>query len=332
VGGASADALVRDAVAEVIGAGPLDELLADPEIVEIRVPRHDRILVDRDGQRLSSERFFSSAAALERAVARLCGDTDRRGGLVEARLRDGHHLTAVLPPLSTQPAVTIRRPAREATFAQLVAEGALSPQMGAFLGHVARGRRAVLIAGEPAAARDAVVSALAHELDAGEAICVIGTELGGTAAAVIGPLAGGPQAALSAALRLSPDRLIVGAEASAVALDALLAVPGTIISLGATSGTDALGRLAAQFRLASPGRDRAVAEATLAEQLDVVVSVGRSSDGRGRVTSIAEVTHQNDGGRAGLFEVFVLTAAGSFAATGHIPAFAEGAAAALFKN
>ncbi|HEY2748319.1 MAG TPA: FHA domain-containing protein, partial [Polyangia bacterium] len=132
--GVEADALSKDVVQETLGTGPLQELLADDTVREIAVARHDRIFVEREGMLTLAPKWFSSPEAVERVLQRMLTRAGRsrdldaarsNGMLVEARVENGLLLTAALPPLAARgPAITIRRPRREAVkLGDLVGQG-----------------------------------------------------------------------------------------------------------------------------------------------------------------------------------------------------------------
>jgi pilus assembly protein CpaF len=206
--------------------------------------------------------------------------------------------------------------------------------MADLLSLAVRSRRSILVSGEPAAARAALLSALQREVDPSDVVVVLGDGNPSDAAATtISPAgAGTPQRALGAALRLGPDRLVVTEDAAAVALEALAALPGTLAGLAGSSGADAISRLVTQARLSGGTADAEAVRDGIASELQLVATVGRGSDGKARVIHIAELERLDARGRATLKDIFVHKNDGTFAATGHVPGFAEGAASALFKN
>lgn len=338
------DALARDAVAEALDVGPIATLLADGAVIEVRVPRHDRIYARRaeDADRfVRVEGFYSSPEALARAVARLTeGAADAASaGYVEARLDDGTLLTAVVAPLARHgAALTLRRPhGGTATLAELAEAGAMSSAMADLLSLAVRERRNVLVVGATARERAALLGALALVAEPEELVVLLsdggsGVEVDG--AVVLHTTHDGGAQTLQAALRLHPDRLVIAdAHAASAALEALVAAPGAIIAAPGTSAADGVGRLLAGARLAGMLPDAALRD-TLADHLHLIVHVARGGDGAQRVLRIAELERFDDRGRPRVADVFTWKGdeSGRYTSTGHIPAFAEGAPSTMFRS
>ena len=341
--GFDAHTLARDAVAEALGTGPIESLLADPEVTEISIPRFDRVLAVREGQRARTDRFFSSPEALVRVLSRMTNGASPHKGVIEARLEGGVLLTAVVEPLVARGAVvTLRRPRREPpTLAGLAGEGVLSSQMADFLALAVHDRRNILVTGAASAGRATVVAALAHAADPGEHVVLIEDREHETPAdSSVARLTtrAGARETLAAALRLHPDRLVVDdshGQAAAAALEAMVGLPGTIASSPGISGSDGVGRFLAQARLAPGAPDAELLREALADHLHLVVHVARGADHKSRVIQVAEIQNIDGRGRAALNEIFSWkgsAAGGDFTASGRVPNFAEGASPSMFKN
>ncbi len=330
------DAVAKDVVAENLGLGPLEELLAEEGVREIAVPRHDRIFVDRDGTVTVADKWFSSPEAVAKVVDRLTGGAPSRGGLVEARLSDGTLVTAAVAPLAHGAVLTLRKPRKEGiTLADLVQRGMLSQNMADALTLAVEVRRNIVVSGTPGSGRSTLLAALANAGADGERVITVEEaeelQLRHGHWVQLTSRDHGMREAVASALRLRPERLVVGdvrgAEAGTI-LEAAMGQPGVLASLFGTSVADALSRFEALASLgATNGHSMRDA---VTRTLNVVVQTARGSDGVRRVTQVAEVTPGNDG-RAEISDIFLATPDGRFTGTGHVPTFAEGASPSLFR-
>jgi pilus assembly protein CpaF len=348
--GVDSEQLLRDVVAETVGIGPLEELLTDEGVREVSVPRHDRVFIDRGGQRQVSPRWFSSADAVGRAVERLLARAGRtqdlqtargNGALVEVRIEGGLLLTAALPPLAARgPSLTIRRPRRNSgRVADLVGEGLMSQGMADVLELAVRNRRNIVVSGPAGSGRSTVLAALARAAGDERIVSVEEAEELELGDGAWIPLIGrGAQArqAIGYALRLKPERLVVGDVRGAEALDVVSALAGgtdgAMFVVQAGSARDALVRLEAMARMAAEAPGTGALNAEIGRGVQVVVHLTRTAEGELRVGEIAEVTAGTDG--PVLHTVFSFrpdAAGGRFAASGHIPAWAEGAPPSTFR-
>jgi pilus assembly protein CpaF len=343
---ADAQSIVRDVVAETLGMGLFDDLLADESVREVIVARHDRVYVDSGGQRQLSGRLFSSPDAALRALERLLAragrladlETARREGtFLEARLDDHVVLAAALPPVAPRgPAISLRRVARAGgqagSVAGLVAAGALSQGMADLLDVALQRRRNILVSG-PAAARASVLAALGRQAAlAGERVVAIddGEELDpGDAPGGWTTLAGGAHAieALWSALRLRPERLIIGEVRGREALDMVTAlaagVDGVLCGVVAHSPREAVARVEALARLHPSAPSHEALRDELGRAVHVIVQVA-GAEGGARVVEITEVA-------GGKLQPIFRGDGGRFQPTGHVPAWAEGAAPSTFR-
>jgi pilus assembly protein CpaF len=346
--GTDTAALLKDVVAETVGNGPFDELLGDEAVREIAVPRFDRVFVDRgDGAQLHAK-WFSSPESLTRVVERMMARAGRQsdlhaargaGGLVEARVEGGVLLAAALPPLAARgPALTIRRPRKgTAKLSDLTGDGVLSQGMADFLELALKQRRNILVSGPSGSGRTTLLGALGRTvIDWGERVATVeeAEELDLGEGAHVALVGRGAQArlALQAAMRMRPDRVIVGDLRGAEALDLLAAMSsgaeGCVCSVQAGSARDALARLAHLAHLAGEAPSVDTLRQELARGVQVIVQLGRSAEGEPRVTEISEV----DGERVqAVFTYKPDAAGGRFAPTGHVPAWADGAPPSTFR-
>ncbi|MSP60499.1 MAG: FHA domain-containing protein [Myxococcales bacterium] len=329
------DALAKDVVGETLGLGPIEELLADDTVREILVPRHDRIFVDRDGQVTLADKWFSSPEAVAKVLDRLTVGHPAKHGLIETRLPDGTLVTAAVEPLTAHGAtMTLRKPRREVvTLADLAIRGMLSQGMAEFLTLAIAQRRNILVAGAPGSGRSTLLGALGNAAPDGDRVISVEEseelQLRQSHWVQLTSRGGGPREALAAAVRLRPERLLVGDVRGADALlvlEAAAGLGGVAAALFATSPFDALNRFEALSQLGSGAPDARALRDAVGRSIHIVVQVARGGDGGRRVTQIAEVT-----GEAGLTDVFVLREDGGFGPTGHVPNFAEGAPPSLFR-
>jgi pilus assembly protein CpaF len=342
--GVEPDALSKDVVQETLGTGPLEELISDDSVREIAVARHDRIFVEREGTLTLAPKWFSSPEAVERVLSRMLQRAGRgrdleaargNGMLVEARVEHGLLLTAALPPLAARgPAITIRRPRREAVrLGDLVGQGLLSQGMADFLDMAVKARRNIVVSGPAASGRSTLVTALARAADEGERIVSVEEaeelDLGdGPWIPLVGGRGAKARDAVNNALRLKPERLVVGDVRGAEALDLVGALAGgcdgCVCAVQAGSTRDAVARLTAMARLAPEAPAAEVLADELTRGVHVIVHLTRSAEGEVRVGEIAEMTPM------GVQAVFKAEG-GRFAPTGHVPSWAEGAPPSTFR-
>lgn len=297
--------LARRVRADLAGLGPLEPLVADPDVTEIMVNGPDRCWVERAG-RLEPVPVALDAEGIlrivERVVAPLGLRFDRASPLVDARLPDGSRLHAVGPPLAVDgPYLTVRRfrtePLRPEAFG-------LDPDASAYLRSAVAGGRNVIVSGGTSAGKTSLLGVLSAWVPAGERLVTIEetAELALRAPHVVrlearpanseGVGAVGVRELVRTALRMRPDRLIIGEVRGAEAFDLLLALntghAGSLCSLHANSGAEALTRLETLAALAGSGIPVAVLRAQIHTAIDVVVHTGRVGRCR-RVELIGEV-------------------------------------------
>jgi pilus assembly protein CpaF len=317
--GARFDALLEALTHEVAGLGPLEPLLADPTVTEVMVNGPGRAYVERGG-RLEPIVLGLDADAIvhlvERVVAPLGLRLDRSSPMVDARLRDGSRLHAVIPPLAVDgPCVTIRR-----FGAQAVAMGDFDVDgVAARVLHWAvRSGWNVLVAGATSAGKTTLLNTLSQAIPPAERIVTIEetaelrlvqphlVRLEARPANAEGIGAVTVRELVRAALRMRPDRLVVGEVRGPEALDMLQALntghDGSMSTIHANGTADALTRLETLVLLADSGLPLAAVRAQMASSIDAVVFVARGQGGSRRVESIAEVDGRAGTGVRTLFE------------------------------
>jgi pilus assembly protein CpaF len=303
---ADAQRLLDELVVEVDGLGPLEALLADPDVTEIMLNGPGRAFVERHG-RLEPVVLDLDAADIvrltERIIAPLGLRLDRSAPMADARLPDGSRLHAVLPPLAPDgPCVTIRR---FASRAMSLADFGVAENAAAFLDACVGGGWNLLVVGATSAGKTTLLNVLSDAIATDERIVTIEetAELRLRQPHVVRlearPANGEGVGAVSvrelvrAALRMRPDRVVVGEVRGAEALDMLQALntghDGSMCTLHANSALDALHRLETLVLFADVGLPPAAVRAHVAAALDAVVFVARDRAGRRRVDHVAEI-------------------------------------------
>jgi pilus assembly protein CpaF len=312
------DVLLEQLTHEVTGLGPLEPLLADPTVTEVMVNGPGRAYVERAG-RLEPVALDLDAAAIvhvvERVVAPLGLRLDRSSPMVDARLADGSRLHAVIPPLAVDgPCVTIRRfGARAVKLEEFGVDGAAAT----FLRWTVAAGWNLLVAGATSAGKTTLLNALSRSIPHTERVVTIEetAELRLAQPHVVRLEARPPnaegaggvtvRALVRAALRMRPDRLVVGEVRAGEALDMLQALntghDGSMCTIHANGPTDALARLETLVLLADSGLPLAAVRAQVASSIDAVVFVARGRAGERRVEAIAEVDGARREGARPLF-------------------------------
>jgi pilus assembly protein CpaF len=312
------EALLDQLTHEVIGLGPLEPLLADPTVTEVMINGPDRAYVERAG-RLEAVSLELDAPTIvhlvERVVAPLGLRLDRASPMVDARLADGSRLHAVIPPLAVDgPCVTIRRfGARAVELDEFGIDGAAAT----FLQWAVVAGWNVLVAGATSAGKTTLLNALSRAIPHTERVVTIEetAELRLAQPHVVRLEARPPnaegvgevtvRALVRAALRMRPDRLVVGEVRGGEALDMLQALntghDGSMSTIHANGTADALARLETLVLLAGSGLPLSAVRAQVAASVDAVVFVARGGAGDRRIDAIAEVDHRHPGGARALF-------------------------------
>lgn len=342
-------ALVRFVVDEAIGLGPLEALLADDTVSEIMVNGAGRVFVERGGQLESTATRFTSEQALraviDRVVSRVGRRVDESSPLVDARLADGSRINVVLAPLSLcGAALTIRKfSRRRLAVDDLVALGAISQPMVHFLAECVRHRRNIIVSGGTGSGKTTLLNVLSALIPEEERIVTIedAAEL---------QLAHGNLVPLEArtanlegrgeitirdlvrnALRMRPDRIVVGECRGGEALDMLQAMntghDGSLTTAHANGPRDLLSRLEVMVLMSGVDLPLQAVREQIAAAVDLIVHVVRFPSGARRVTHIVEVTGIDAGiiATQDLFHHVRSRAggAGHFEAAGQVPAFYE---------
>lgn len=302
------DALAELVVNELAGYGPVDGLIRDPEVTEVMVNGPRTVFVERAGRLGPADVRFRSDDHVLRVIHRIVGPAGRRidasAPFVDARLPDGSRVHAIIPPLALDgPTLTIRKfPQAHLGCADLVRSGVLSQEMRAFLEQAVVGRLNVIISGGAGSGKTTLLNALGDAIPADERVVTIEDpaelrlprghrvrlearppNLEGRGEVPIRLL-------LRNALRMRPDRIIIGEVRGGEAFDLLQALntghEGSLCTLHANSPRDALYRLENMVLMAGEPVPHAVARAQIRSAVDLLVHVGRFRDGRRRVLEI----------------------------------------------
>jgi pilus assembly protein CpaF len=299
--------IVRDSV----GLGPLEVLLADPAVEEVMVNRHDRVFVERRGRLEATEVAFESEEELRNAIERILAPLGRRvdelSPMVDARLADGSRVNVVIPPLAIDgPALSIRRfGASRPGPDELVELGTLTAEQCRRLQAAVAERRSVLISGGTGSGKTTLLNALSSFIGGDERVVTIEdaaelrlqqphvVRLESRPAGVEGRGAVSIRDLLRNALRMRPDRIVIGEVRGAEALDLLTALntghDGALSTVHANSPGDALARLETLALMAGVGLPHAAIAEQVRRGVDLVVHLQRDAGGGRRVAEIAEV-------------------------------------------
>ena len=345
--------LVGEVRHELFGLGPLEPLLADPTISDILVNSHRKIYIERRGKLEVTNVAFKDDEHLMRVIERIVTSVGRRidesSPMVDARLRDGSRVNAIIPPLSIDgPVLSIRRfgtdPLR---MSALIENRALTKEIAEMVEMCVRARLNILISGGTGAGKTTLLNALSAFIPETERIVTIedSAELQLQQPHVVRLETRPPNIEgkgevtqrdlVKNALRMRPDRIVIGEVRGGEAIDMLQAMntghDGSLTTIHANTPRDALSRLETMIQMTGMRlSDRAMRQ-QIASALDVVIQVARLSDGTRRVTSISEITGM-EGEAITMQEIFqyertgidregIVT--GRFRATGIRPRFSE---------
>ncbi|OIQ85012.1 putative conjugal transfer proteinc [mine drainage metagenome] len=345
--------LVRDIQHEMLGLGPLEPLLADPTISDILVNTYARVFVERRGQLQLTEVRFSDDAHLMRIIDKIVSRIGRRidesSPMVDARLPDGSRVNAVIPPVSIDgPLLSIRRfSAVPLTMDDIVGFKTLTPEMALILEALAAARLNVLVSGGTGSGKTTLLNILSGYISAGERVITIedAAELQ-LQQPHVGRLETRPpniegkgeitqRALVRNALRMRPDRIILGEVRGPEAIDMLQAMntghEGSMTTIHANSPRDSLSRLENMVGMAGFNMTQKATRQQIAAAISVIVQIARLSDGRRRLVSVQEITGM-EGDTISMQEIWGYrqtgvaadgSVIGHFAASGIRPRFAE---------
>ncbi len=308
---------VEEIAASLSGLGPLEELIADPSVSEVMVNGPNAVYVERDGQlELTSVTFPDNdaiRALIERVVGPLGLRADESSPLVDARLVDGSRFNAVLPPVSPGgPTCNIRRfVLRCESFAELVARGFCSGEQAESLCDAVRARRTILVSGGTSTGKTTLLNVLSGAIPDGERLITIEdaaelqllqshvVSLEARPANIEGAGAVTVRDLVRNALRMRPDRIIVGEVRGAEAADMLAAMTtgheGSLCTVHANSPDEALLRLETMILTAEASLPADSLRRQIASAIDLVVQIERRAGGERRLAAIHETRGMSAG-------------------------------------
>ncbi len=344
--------IVQEIIDGILGVGPLEALLRDPEISEIMVNRYNRVFVERAGHiepthvRFSDERHLRDI--IDRIVSRVGRRVDEASPMVDARLPDGSRVNAIVPPIAVDGAsLTIRKFAREAfTGKDLVVVGTVSEPALELLGACVRGKLNILISGGTGSGKTTTLNVVSSFIPDDERIITIedAAELQLDQPHVVRLESRPPNTEgagevtirdlVRNSLRMRPDRIIVGEVRGPAALDMLQAMntghEGSLTTVHSNSPQDSLSRVETMVLMAGLELPMASIRQQVASAIDLIVHQMRLRDGSRRITTISEVVGM-DAGQILLRDLFTFRyhhdesrpGLGELVPTGLLPDFTE---------
>jgi pilus assembly protein CpaF len=350
---AERERLVNDVQHELFGLGPLEPLLADSTISDILVNSHGTIYIERRGKLERTDVAFKDDEHLMRVIERIVSSVGRRidesSPMVDARLQDGSRVNAIIPPLSIDgPVLSIRRfGAEPLRMDKLIENKALTKDIAEMLRMCVTARLNALISGGTGAGKTTLLNALSAFIPEYERIVTIEdsaelqlqqphvVRLETRPSNIEGKGEVSQRDLVKNALRMRPDRIVIGEVRGGEAIDMLQAMntghDGSLTTIHANTPRDALARLETMIQMTGMALSERAMRQQIASALDVVLQVARLSDGTRRITSISEITGM-EGDTITMQEVFQFERTGispqgevlgRFRPTGIRPRFAE---------
>jgi len=352
--GTDVQQLIDELTDEALGLGPLERLLADETITEIMVVDPHTIYVEQSGRiRLTDLHFTdeeSARAVLERIVMPLGRRIDESSPMLDARLKDGSRVNAIIQPLSLRgTCITIRKFAeRPFTVRDLITNGTMSERMARFLQRAVRVRKNILVSGGTGSGKTTLLNVLSASIPDAERIVTIedSAELQLGQPHVVSLESRPPNMEgrgevtirdlVRNAMRMRPDRIIVGEVRGAEALDMLQAMntghDGSMTTIHANSSREALKRAEVLALMAGVDLPTRAIREQMSLAMNISVHETRFADGSRRITSVSEVVGIDDYGEIEVREIFGFrrlgtdpdgTVRGEFYATGYLPSFLD---------
>jgi pilus assembly protein CpaF len=346
------DSLKKEMLDEVVGLGPLEDFLRDETVSEIMVISKDLIYVERSGKIVETTKRFSSNEALmaiiERIVSPIGKRIDESSPLVDARLKDGSRVNAIIPPLALKgPCLTIRKfGSKRITVENLIGFGALTKEMAIFLECCVKGKKNIIISGGTGSGKTTLLNVLSSFIPNDDRIVTIEdaaelnlpqkhvVSLESKPANVEGKGEISIRDLVKNSLRMRPDRIIVGECRGGEALDMLQAMntghAGSMTTGHANSPDDILRRLETMVLMSGMELPIRAIRDQIASAIDVIVQQSRLSDGSRKVTSITEIIGLDDDYNILTEEIFTFDkkgidksgkVVGNHTSTGYLPSF-----------
>lgn len=338
--GIDKEQLRRELLQLALGFGQLDDLLADPAVSEIMCMGDGRIFVEKHGKITLSDKQFDDAAELRAVIERIVGPIGRRidesSPIVDGRLPDGSRINAVIEPVAIDgPTLDIRKfTANQLGIDDLVKGHSLTPEMAEFLQLAVKYRQNIVVAGGTGSGKTTLLNILSSFIPADERIVTIedSAELRLRQAHVV-RLESRPQniegkgeipirALVKNALRMRPDRIVVGECRGGEALDMLQAMntghDGSLTTLHANSPRDVISRLETLVMMSGLDLPQRAIRQQIASAVNLVCHQSRLTDGTRRIVSIAEIRPTDDGEDMVMQDIFLFKRTGIEKETGRI--------------
>ena len=304
--------MVEELLDEVTGLGPLEPLLRDQSISDILVNRHDMIYVEKFGKlELTQVRFRDNehlTQIINRIVSRVGRRVDDSSPMADARLPDGSRVNAIIPPLALDGAVlSIRRfGGKPLRFKDMLGIGSITPDMVGFLGAAVKAKCNVLISGGTGTGKTTMLNALSSFIPEGERVITIEdaaelqlqqrhvVRLETRPANIEGRGEVLARDLVKNALRMRPDRIVIGECRGGEILDMLQAMntghEGSMTTVHANTARDALSRIEAMVGMGGVTMSEILVRQTISRAINLVVQLTRGTDGKRRITSVSEIT------------------------------------------
>jgi pilus assembly protein CpaF len=317
--------LVEQLINDVLGLGPLEVLLKNPEISEIMINGYDNIYVERHGRLQRYPAKFESNEHLMQIIDRIVSEIGRRvdesSPMVDARLRDGSRVNVIIPPLALQgPIMTIRRFSKDPyTVENLIEFGTMTQEMATFVRACVRGRLNVVISGGTGSGKTTTLNVLSGWIPSDERIITVEDSaelqlhqdhvvtLESRPANIEGRGRIGIRELVINCLRMRPDRIVVGECRGGEALDMLQAMntghDGSLTTVHANSPHDAISRLETMVLMAGTDLPSRAIRDQIGAAIDIIVQQARLRDGTRRIVAISEV-RGFDGDKVALADIF----------------------------
>jgi pilus assembly protein CpaF len=345
--------IIKQITDEVLGLGPLEPLLADHSVSDILVNRHDSVYVERFGKLQRTDVRFRNDQHLLNIIDRIVSSLGRRidesSPLVDARLKDGSRVNAIIPPLAIDgPSMSIRRFSVDLLNTDsLIQVGALTPAIALLLKAIVRGRLNVLISGGTGSGKTTMLNVLSSFIPHNERIVTIEdsaelqlqqphvVRLETRPSNIEGRGEVGQRELVRNSLRMRPDRIVIGEVRGAEALDMLTAMntghDGSLTTIHANTARDALGRIENMVSMTGATFPIKAMRQQIASAIGVVIQLERQEDGKRRLVSVQEINGM-EGEIITMTEIFSFVrqgigengeVLGDFRPSGMIPAFRD---------
>ncbi|SHS23897.1 helicase/secretion ATPase [Mycobacteroides abscessus subsp. abscessus] len=340
--------IIKQIINESVGYGPLESLLRDDSITEIMVNGADEVFIERQGKIEKTNVKFKDNQhvrhIIDRIIAPLGRRIDESSPMVDARLHDGSRVNAVIPPISVDgPSISIRKFKQDPfSLDDLQQFGSFSEEMALFLKAAVKAKANILVSGGTGSGKTTLLNVLSDSIPSGERIVTIEdmAELRFTYDNLVRLEARPPNMEgkgevtirhlVKNALRMRPDRIIVGEVRGSEAIDMLQAMntghEGSLTTIHANSPKDALGRLESMVIMAGLPLTVEVIRGYFVGALDLIVQTSRFSDGKRRIVHISELVEED--GEISMRDIFHFerqatladgTIKGEFKPTGYVP-------------